>query len=204
MDVRPKGLSSKEHLVPLALYQLTPRTNCNECGLASCLAFATQVVKGEVPVDRCPYLDPKIREEVRSRVASQLREGFGLKREDFQISLDYLFDELRKVGLDDCARRHGLSIEFRDNKRGLILPFMTYRLFVTESDISVIEGDIELDPWEKVFCLNYLIRKHGRPSGEWVGIESLPGSIAKARTIQTSCERPLREFISRIYHSEER
>lgn len=196
MDVKPKALSSKEHLVPLTLYQLTPRTNCRDCGLPTCLAFATQVVKGEVPVDKCPHLDPKIREYVRSRVASQLKEGFGLKKEDFQISLDYLFEELKKVGLDDCARRHGLAVEIRNNKRGLVLPFLSYRLFVAEDEITVLDGNTVLDPWEKVFCLNYLIRKQGKPSGEWVGFESLPGSVSKIRNVRIYCEQPLSDLVS--------
>lgn len=196
MNVKPKGLSSKEHLVPLTLYQLTPRTNCRECGLPSCLAFATQVVKGEVSIDKCPHLDPKVREYVRSRVASQLGEGFGLKKEDFQISLDYLFEELGKIGLDECARRHGLVIETWKEIRGIVLPFLSYKLFVTENDIFVMEENTFLDPWEKVFCLNYLIRKQGRPSGEWVGLEGLPGSISKARNIRIYCEKPLGDLVA--------
>jgi hypothetical protein len=196
MDVKPKALSSKEHLVPLALYQMTPKTNCGDCGLASCLAFATQVVKGEIEVDKCPHLDQRVKESVRSRVASQLAEGFGLKKEDFQIPLDYLFEEFRKIGLDNCAQRHGLFVEQRNGKRGLILPYLSFKLFVTENDISVISGDIVLDPWEKVFVLNYLIRKQGKPSGEWVGLEHFPGSISKIRNIRLYCEKPLSEVIA--------
>jgi len=196
MTIQPKALSSKEHLVPLTLYQLTPRTNCGDCGLASCLAFATHVVKGEISVDKCPHLDPQVRENVRAKVASQLGEGFGLKREDFQIALDYLFEELRKLGLDDCARRCGLTVEVRDGERGLILPFLNFKVWVTEHDLRIVDSEVTLDPWEKIFCLNYLIRKHGKPSGEWVGLESIPGSISKARNIRVYCEQPLGDLIS--------
>lgn len=196
MDVKPKALSSKDHLVPLTLYQMTPKTNCGDCGLASCLAFATQVVKGEISVDKCPHLDARVKEEVRTRVATQLGEGFGLKKEDFQISLDYLFEEFRKIGLDECARRHGLPVKVYDGKPGLVLPYLSYKLFVTEHDMIVLEGDISVDPWEKVFALNYLIRKHGKPLGNWVGLEHFPNAISKIRNIRLYCEKPISEIIA--------
>lgn len=42
------------------VFKLLPRTNCKACGLATCLAFAAAVSKGEVEPDLCPELvDPQ-------------------------------------------------------------------------------------------------------------------------------------------------
>ena len=43
----------------LDIYKLLPKTNCRECGFATCLAFAMQLAKKAVPVDKCPYVSPE-------------------------------------------------------------------------------------------------------------------------------------------------
>lgn len=40
----------------LDIYKLLPKTNCRECGFVTCLAFAMQLAKKTVSIDKCPYL----------------------------------------------------------------------------------------------------------------------------------------------------
>ena len=40
----------------LDIYKLLPKTNCKECGFATCLAFAMQLAKKAVSVEKCPYV----------------------------------------------------------------------------------------------------------------------------------------------------
>ncbi|MDD4938784.1 MAG: acetyl-CoA decarbonylase/synthase complex subunit gamma [Candidatus Omnitrophica bacterium] len=40
----------------LDIYKLLPKTNCRECGFATCLAFAMQLAKKTVGIDKCPHL----------------------------------------------------------------------------------------------------------------------------------------------------
>jgi len=40
----------------LDIYRLLPKTNCRECGFVTCLAFAMQLAKKAVSIDKCPYL----------------------------------------------------------------------------------------------------------------------------------------------------
>ena len=40
----------------LDIYKLLPKTNCRECGFATCLAFAMQLAKKAASVEKCPYL----------------------------------------------------------------------------------------------------------------------------------------------------
>ena len=37
----------------LDIYKLLPKTNCKECGFPTCLAFAMQLAKKAVPIDKC-------------------------------------------------------------------------------------------------------------------------------------------------------
>ena len=40
----------------LDIYKLLPKTNCRECGFVTCLAFAMQLAKKAVSIDKWPYL----------------------------------------------------------------------------------------------------------------------------------------------------
>jgi len=40
----------------LDIYKLLPKTNCRKCGLATCLAFAMQLAKKTLPIEKCPYI----------------------------------------------------------------------------------------------------------------------------------------------------
>jgi acetyl-CoA decarbonylase/synthase complex subunit gamma len=40
----------------LDIYKLLPKTNCRECGFATCLAFAMQLAKKAVVLDKCPHV----------------------------------------------------------------------------------------------------------------------------------------------------
>ncbi len=53
----------------LDIYKLLPKTNCRECGFATCLAFAMQLAKKTVAIDKCPYLSDEAK---RSLEASSL------------------------------------------------------------------------------------------------------------------------------------
>jgi len=43
----------------LDIYKLLPKTNCRECGFVTCLAFAMQLAKKAVAIEKCPHLSPE-------------------------------------------------------------------------------------------------------------------------------------------------
>jgi len=49
-------------LTGLAIYKLLPKTNCKECGQATCLAFAMQIAAGKAGLDACPHVSAEARE----------------------------------------------------------------------------------------------------------------------------------------------
>jgi ArsR family metal-binding transcriptional regulator len=42
---------------PLAVLKLLPKTNCGQCGQATCIVFASLAVQGAMGPDACPALD---------------------------------------------------------------------------------------------------------------------------------------------------
>ncbi|MFH1458706.1 MAG: acetyl-CoA decarbonylase/synthase complex subunit gamma, partial [Candidatus Omnitrophota bacterium] len=50
----------------LDIYKLLPKTNCRECGFATCLAFAMQLAKKAVSIDKCPYLSEEAKKALEA------------------------------------------------------------------------------------------------------------------------------------------
>ncbi len=43
-------------LTGLDIYKLLPRTNCGECGVPTCLAFAMKLARKQAALDECPHV----------------------------------------------------------------------------------------------------------------------------------------------------
>ncbi|MDD5128351.1 MAG: acetyl-CoA decarbonylase/synthase complex subunit gamma [Candidatus Omnitrophica bacterium] len=43
----------------LDIYKLLPKTNCKQCGFATCLAFAMQLAKKTLTIEKCPFVSPE-------------------------------------------------------------------------------------------------------------------------------------------------
>ncbi len=50
----------------LDIYKLLPKTNCKECGFATCLAFAMALAQKKSSLDKCPHITAAAREALES------------------------------------------------------------------------------------------------------------------------------------------
>jgi acetyl-CoA decarbonylase/synthase complex subunit gamma len=49
-----------KELSPITIYKSLPKTNCKECGVDNCMAFATKIVNREIELESCkPLLKPE-------------------------------------------------------------------------------------------------------------------------------------------------
>jgi acetyl-CoA decarbonylase/synthase complex subunit gamma len=67
----------------LDIYKLLPKTNCKECGFATCLAFAMQLAKKAVSLDKCPYVSDQVKQALEAASLPPIRQvviGTGEKR----------------------------------------------------------------------------------------------------------------------------
>ncbi len=199
MDDRRREMI-KNRVTPIELYQQTPKTNCKECGYPTCLAFATQAVVGEASMEQCPYLDQTALAPLRTRLEAQLDEGIGRKRESFEKTLEFLREEIAKCDLVRLAPSLGAEIvQSPGDGPGLRFPYLDDVVLVTSTEVISLKGR-ELNPWEKIFIYNYVIGGAVEPSGEWVGMESLPNSVSKIKSLRAHCEEPLARAFPRDRH----
>ncbi len=68
-------LRKQARLDPLTIYRKLPRTNCGECGEATCMAFAARVVSRDLAANRCGPLFLKDYESNRKRLWVLLRQA---------------------------------------------------------------------------------------------------------------------------------
>lgn len=58
---------------PFQIYNLLPKTNCGECGEATCLAFAVKIIDRAISVDKCPHIELEKREEMLRLIAPPVK-----------------------------------------------------------------------------------------------------------------------------------
>ena len=51
-------------LTGIQIFKLLPKTNCGECGVPTCLAFAMNLAAGKAELDACPYVSDEAREQL--------------------------------------------------------------------------------------------------------------------------------------------
>lgn len=59
-------------LTALEIYKLLPKTNCKECGLPTCLAFAMQMAAGKAGIEKCPPASSEAKERLGAASAPPL------------------------------------------------------------------------------------------------------------------------------------
>lgn len=177
-------------LTPVHLYKITPRTNCGKCGFPTCLAFATQVIVGQGSLNACPFLSPEDRVPLEAQLQDQQGAGIGLKRESFEKALHFLRTEIRKWDLGLIAPSLGAALRSTGGSPSLIMTYFGKTVCFRADDV-MLQEEGDLDPWEKILLYNYVIGGAVEPSGVWVGMESLPNSVSKIKSLKAHCEEPL-------------
>lgn len=166
---------------PLEIYALLPRTNCGDCGIASCLGFAAAVLKGEkLPVD-CPHLA----QEVRDRLKGNIEQAVSMERIREQ-QLDDLREELKDV---DILARAGLLGGNVVGER-LVLTCLGKEFSIDRT--GSMASQCHTHAWFALPYLDYVLHCEGAaPAGRWVPFRELPRGRTWAPLYERRCEQPL-------------
>ena len=179
-----------QSLQPLEFLKFTPRSNCGECGYAACLAFAAAVTKGGENPGKCPHVDlTRLGEEFTKadRGNGGLSGVAGLLDEKDMALVAHLKGKISEVSFSAVAPQLGCTWSGAATN---CLHFRYLGRDVTLSGEGVFFNGKEVeDPRDQILLYNYVYYGGGEPhSGERVGMESLPNSISKVRTLRVYCE----------------
>ena len=190
-------------MTPHEFLKYIPATNCGECGYAACLAFAVAVTKGGVAADLCPYVKKDMLPAefgAAGEEAGPDRVERGQDERDMAL-VAHLKSKIQSVDFGRLSRCLGTdwSADSPDQLRFTYLG----RPILLGRDEVVMDGQQLVDPRDQILLYNYVAFGGGAeerlPDGSWVGMESLPNSIAKIRTLATYCEERLAErFAGRL------
>jgi Domain of unknown function (DUF3786)/Putative Fe-S cluster len=175
---------------PLEFIKHTPRTNCGECGYAACLAFAAAVTKGGEKPEKCPYVDVSA---LGDEFTGQNRgkdglEGVGRLLDEKDVALvAYLKKKTSGIDFSTAAEPIGCTWSGAE-KDSLLLQFFGRDVELSHDGVLIDGSEVE-DPRDQILLYNYVHFAGGQePEQEWVGMESLPNSISKIRTLRVYCE----------------
>jgi len=190
---------------PLEFVALTPKSNCGQCGYPTCLAFAVAVTKGGVSAVGCPFVDA----DALPPDLSQGENAGGLPavdrgQEERDMALvAHLKSKVKALDFSRLAGR--LGAQWSADEPGVLrFSYLGRPVAVGKKQLEV-EGGALIDPRDQILLYNYVAFGGGHPpDGAWIGMESLPNSISKVRTLATYCEQRLdRRFASRSQQLEE-
>ncbi|RLB59401.1 MAG: acetyl-CoA decarbonylase/synthase complex subunit gamma [Deltaproteobacteria bacterium] len=60
-------------LTGIQIFQLLPKTNCKECGVPTCLAFAMNLAAGKAELSQCPYVSEEAKQKLAAESAPPIR-----------------------------------------------------------------------------------------------------------------------------------
>lgn len=60
-------------LTGIQIFQMLPKTNCKECGVPTCLAFAMNLAAGKSELSACPYVSEEAKQKLAAESAPPIR-----------------------------------------------------------------------------------------------------------------------------------
>ncbi len=171
---------------PHEILKRVPKSNCGECGYPACLAFAAHVSKSGEDPRKCPYIDLTGLdfETVSNTSLDQLAE-----QRDLEL-ISHLKNKLAPLDFSQIAQ--AIDADYVNGQ--LCFTYLGQNVEVSKDQLLINNSQPE-DPRDQILLYNY-IHYHGEdlPADQWLGLESLPNSISKVRTLATYCEEKLATF----------
>jgi hypothetical protein len=169
---------------PLEIYRLLPRTNCRQCDLPTCFAFATAVLKGERRLADCPPLG----RDTGKRPAVKISTLPPMDRVRAGI-IDALRKEVAAIDLASSAGR--LGARFREGKLALSClgkDFLVDRSGNVASECHTHAGLV-------IPLLSYIVHSRGTDiSGQWTPFRELRNGAQRGPLFSQRGEKPLRRL----------
>ncbi|MDR3602234.1 MAG: DUF3786 domain-containing protein [Desulfosporosinus sp.] len=169
---------------PLEIYKLLPKSNCKQCGVPTCLAFAAEVIKGQKRLAECPHLKSNIIEEFDGKIIRQATPEEQLQQILVPLKRDV-------VKLDFSALEQRLGAALSGDK--LIIKCLG-KDFTVDSEGTMI-SDCHINEWVTVPLLNYIIHSAGKDlSGKWVPFRELSKETIWNSYFEHKFEKPLKQL----------
>ena len=174
---------------PLEIVKRTPKSNCGECGYPTCLAFGAAVAKTGGDPHHCPYirLDGLTFDKDNPPAKNQ-------REKDLEF-VAHLKSKITPLDFNCIAKKYGATLA-NNNPDTLLFNYLGQQVQLSKETI-LINGQEPEDPRDQILLYNYISSPEDiLLANDWLGLESLPNSISKVRTLATYCEDRLAKLFS--------
>ena len=179
----------------MEVFQLLDKSNCQECGKKTCLAFAGAVYMCQKRLDECPKIDKAILKQFSVQFEEQSGGQPGKVSNHQNIideNLDYylkkLTSDISNIDLKKTAEQIGA--QFSGDK--LILKVLGKPFSIDTK--GKIFTDIHVNPWVLSPVLDYIIDGEGLQAfGKWVSFRELKDGWDLYPLFEKQCEGVLKE-----------
>ena len=169
---------------PLEIYKLLPKSNCKQCGVATCLAFAADVIKGQKRLIECPQLESNLIEKLDEKIIIQTTPEEQLK----QILVP-LKRKILTIDFSASVKRLGATLS------GDKMTIKCLGKDFTIGSEGTIISDCHINEWVTVPLLNYIISCSGNDfSGRWVPFRELSNETIWNSYFGHKFEKPLKQI----------
>ena len=169
---------------PLEVYKLLQKSNCGQCGIATCLAFAAAVIKQEKQLADCPHLDVDILGQYDGNIEQQV---------NIEKIQEKTFKDLQEQikAIDIVARAERLGA--RSTGRTIVVSCLG-RDFEVDGQGRVLSS-CHSHAWFSIPLLTYVLYSKGTPvAGRWVPLRELEKGSMWERLFERRCEAPLKRI----------
>ncbi len=167
----------------LEIFTLLNRSNCRDCQLPTCMAFAGAVYTGKKKLSDCPHIPPEVQQEY-GEVAAESAIA-----ENIDKAMKKLKSEITKIDLQSVATQIGGTY----NNGRITLKVLGKNFSV--ADNGDIYTDIHITPWVTLPVYNYILRGGDKEiTGRWVPLRELPSGQDWFRLFGQRCEIPLKKI----------
>ncbi len=183
MDRRYEGREMIRLNNAMEIFKVLPRTNCRDCRIPTCLAFAAAVFKGEKKLEQCPHVGG----DVLQMFSVENSDSRTLELEEERM-LGELKREVSELDLASAAERLGATFS------GETLTIKCLGKDFHVDSQGNVTSDVHVHGWITVPILNYVLSCSGKPaSGNWVPFRELKDGAARAPLFGRRCEKPLKQ-----------
>jgi len=150
------------------------------------------VVKTGISLDHCPFIDlAGLDPEQITPATPKNQEAADL---EFIASLK---EKIRPFDLADLAPQLGATSN-TEHPDTLFFRYLGQNVTLSKT-LLLIDGHEPEDPRDQILLYNYVFSQGNRPpTNDWIGMESLPNSISKIKTLNTYCEIRLAELFAAL------
>ena len=128
----------------LGIYSRLNKSNCRDCGIHTCMAFALSVISGDKDIFDCPHLDREVAGEMAGKIVTRDRD------KDIEMTIGPLRQALADIDFDAVAE--GLGAELIDEK--LRINCLGKDFFIDRK--GNLESAVHVNEWIMLPLLKYI------------------------------------------------